>query len=100
VGFFDVETWAKLAENCYNLGRKGRGIRVVGRLKQDRWAGADGKPRSRVTIVAEHVEFRPDLRKNEEQPQEYPDEITEAETAEIPSQFAAISEEALEAVTF
>jgi single-strand DNA-binding protein len=60
VGFFDVESWAKLAEQCYNLGHKGRGVRVVGRLKQDRWEGPDGKPRSRVTIVAEHVEFRPD----------------------------------------
>jgi single-strand DNA-binding protein len=64
VSFFDVETWAKLAENCYNLGHKGRGVRVVGRLKQDRWNGADGKPHSRVTIVAEHVEFRPEFKKD------------------------------------
>jgi single-strand DNA-binding protein len=63
VGFFDVETWAKLAENCYNLGHKGRGVRVVGRLKQERWNGSDGKPHSRVTIVAEHVEFRPEFKK-------------------------------------
>ena len=63
VGFFDVETWSKLAENCYNLGHKGRGVRVVGRLKQDRWTGSDGKARSRVTIVAEHVEFRPEFKK-------------------------------------
>jgi single-strand DNA-binding protein len=63
VGFFDVETFAKLAENCSHLGRKGRGVRVVGRLKQDRWNGSDGKAHSRVTIVAEHVEFRPDFKK-------------------------------------
>jgi single-strand DNA-binding protein len=61
VGFFDVETWAKLAEHCYNQGRKGRGVRVVGRLKQDRWSGADGKSHSRIAIVAEHVEFRPEF---------------------------------------
>ena len=65
VGFFDVETWARLAENCYNLGRKGRGVRVVGRLKQDRWNGTDGKSHSRVAIVAEHVEFRPEFKKSE-----------------------------------
>ena len=65
VSFFEVETWAKLAENCYNLGRKGRGVRVVGRLKQERWTGADGKPHSKVAIVAEHVEFRPDFKKEE-----------------------------------
>ena len=33
VSFFDVETWAKLADICNNMGRKGRGVRVVGRLK-------------------------------------------------------------------
>ncbi|MDL2229336.1 single-stranded DNA-binding protein [Treponema sp. OttesenSCG-928-L16] len=68
VSFFDVETWAKLAENCYNLGRKGRGVRVVGRLKQDRWDGPDGKQRSRITIVAEHVEFKPEFKKDGERP--------------------------------
>ncbi|MDR1506062.1 MAG: single-stranded DNA-binding protein [Treponema sp.] len=63
VSFFDVETWSKLAENCYNLGHKGRGARVVGRLKQERWNGADGKSHSKITIVAEHVEFRPEFKK-------------------------------------
>jgi single-strand DNA-binding protein len=63
VSFFDVETWAKLADQCNNLGKKGRGVRVVGRLKQDRWTDNDGKPRSRISIVAEHVEFRPDFKK-------------------------------------
>jgi single-strand DNA-binding protein len=63
VSFFDVETWAKLAEACSNKGKKGRGVRVVGRLKEDRWTGNDGKPRSRVAIVAEHVEFRPEFRR-------------------------------------
>jgi len=61
VSFFDVETWAKLAENCYTLGHKGRGVRVVGRLKQERWQGTAGKPHTKVVIVAEHVEFRPEF---------------------------------------
>ena len=64
VSFFSVETWARLAEACYAKGRKGRGVRVVGRLKQDRWTGPDGKPHSKVTIVAEHVEFRPEFKKD------------------------------------
>jgi single-strand DNA-binding protein len=63
VSFFDVETWGKLAENCSNLGYKGRGVRIVGRLKQERWNGSDGKPHSRIAIVAEHVEFRPDFKR-------------------------------------
>ena len=65
VSFFNVEAWSKLAENCHNLGYKGRGVRVVGRLKQDRWTGSDGKPQSKVCIVAEHVEFRPDFKNGE-----------------------------------
>jgi single-strand DNA-binding protein len=63
VGFFDVEAWGKLAEACSNHGRKGRGVRVVGRLKQDRWVGTDGKNHAKVAIVAEHVEYRPDFKK-------------------------------------
>jgi single-strand DNA-binding protein len=66
VSFFDVETWGKLAENCCNLGYKGRGVRIVGRLKQERWSGSDGKAHSRIAIVAEHVEFRPDFKREEE----------------------------------
>jgi single-strand DNA-binding protein len=64
VSFFDVESWAQLAESCYDLGHKGRGVKVVGRLKQDRWSDSDGKQRSRVTIVAEHVEFRPEFKRD------------------------------------
>jgi single-strand DNA-binding protein len=74
VSFFDVETWGKLAEACNNKGKKGRGVRIVGRLRQDRWQGADGKPRARISIVAEHVEFRPEFRKGMRQKTEENDE--------------------------
>jgi len=66
VGFFDVEAWGKLAASCANYGRKGRGVRVVGRLKQDRWVGNDGKNHTKVAIVAEHVEYRSDFKKTNE----------------------------------
>ncbi len=65
VSYFEVSTWTRLAEVCGEYLKKGRGVRVVGRLKQDRWADADGKPHSRVFIVAEHVEFKPQLKKQE-----------------------------------
>ncbi|HVO38186.1 MAG TPA: single-stranded DNA-binding protein [Spirochaetia bacterium] len=64
VSYFDVSTWTRLAEVCGEYLKKGRGVRVVGRLKQDRWSDAEGKAHSRVEIVAEHVEFKPQLRKN------------------------------------
>lgn len=57
--FFDVETWADTARICSTDGRKGRGVRVVGRLKQDRWKGSDGKNYSRIKVVADNVAFRP-----------------------------------------
>ena len=63
VGFFDVEAWGKLADICGNQGKKGRGVRVVGRLKQDRWTGNDGKSHTKIAIVAEHVEYRPEFKK-------------------------------------
>jgi len=58
VSYFDVEVWSRLAERCGEELTKGRGVRVVGRLKQDRWQNKEGEPRSRVKIVGEHVEFR------------------------------------------
>ncbi len=63
VSYFDVSTWTRLAEVCAEYLKKGRGVRVVGRLKQDRWADPDGKTHSRILIIAEHVEFKPQLKK-------------------------------------
>ena len=65
VSFFEVTTWARLAEVCGEYLKKGRGVRVVGRLKQDRWTDPDGKPRSRIYVIAEHVEFKPQLKNKE-----------------------------------
>lgn len=80
VSFFDVEVWSKLAERCADTLKKGRGVRVVGRLKQDRWENKDGEPRSRVKIVAEHVEFKPQWKKRDELQADLPAE--EGETVE------------------
>ena len=76
VSYFDVETWSRLAERCGEQLEKGRNVRVVGRLKQDKWNDKDGNPRSRVKIVAEHVEYR---RKPVDAPE---DELDDQETAE------------------
>ena len=63
VSFFSVETWANLASSCSTYLEKGRGVRVVGRLKQERWTGADDKKHERIVVVAEHVEFKPQANK-------------------------------------
>ncbi len=77
VSFFDVEVWAKQAEACAAYLEKGRGVRVVGRLKQDRWVDKDEKPRSRIKIVAEHVEFRPQYRDKKKETKEVEEELLE-----------------------
>jgi single-strand DNA-binding protein len=64
VSYFDITTWSRLAEVCGEYLKKGRGVRVVGRLKQDRWTGPEGQARSKIEIVAEHVEFKPQMKKD------------------------------------
>ena len=58
VSYFDVEVWGAVAENCAKYLKKGSGIIVEGRLKQDRWE-KDGKTQSRVRISANSVHFMP-----------------------------------------
>lgn len=59
VGYYDVEAWGEsLHKSIEKNGFKGRGVRVVGRLKQNRWKSDDGKMNSKVYVVAEHVEFK------------------------------------------
>jgi single-strand DNA-binding protein len=58
VSYFDVDVWGVVADNCVKYLKKGSGIIVEGRLKQDRWE-KDGKAQSRVTITANNVHFMP-----------------------------------------
>jgi len=91
VSFFEITTWSRLAEVCGEYLKKGRGVRIVGRLRQDRWNDPEGKPRSRIEIVAEHVEFKPQQKKDGDPAAE---EEKPAEGAEEEQ------EEAKEAVSF
>ena len=96
VSYFDVTAWNRQAEVCNEYLTKGRGVRVVGRLKQDRWEDAEGKTRSKVHVVAEHVEFKPKFKSDSNEPtegQEQPDESEESEDA------VDFPEEAMEAAS-
>jgi len=59
VSYFEIETYGKSAEYCDSKAKKGRGVRVVGRLKQETWTDEDKKFHSKVYVIAEHVEFKP-----------------------------------------
>jgi single-strand DNA-binding protein len=54
VNFVDVEAWERLASEASEM-EKGTKVRVVGRLKQDRWE-KDGKSFVRMKIVAENLQ--------------------------------------------
>lgn len=60
VSFFDIEAWNGQATTCKEYLKKGRGVRIVGRLKQNRWVNSEtGDNMQNTKIVAEHVEFKP-----------------------------------------
>ena len=96
VSYFDVTTWNRLAEVCNEYLAKGRGVRVVGRLKQDRWEDAEGKTRSKVHIVAEHVEFKPKFKNDSAEPVEEQEEAGESDKTEEVVDFP---EEAMQAAS-
>lgn len=70
VSFFDIETWGALATSCSNYCTKGRGIRVVGRLKQNRWQDTEGKNHSKIKVVAEHIDFKPRFSSQKDKPKD------------------------------
>ena len=50
VTVFEIRAQGILGETCYNNLKPKRGVRIVGRLAKDK---------SKVYVLAEHVEFRP-----------------------------------------
>lgn len=93
VSFFDVEAWSRLAEACAQNLKKGRGVRVVGRLKQDRWTDGEGKIHDKIKIVAEHIEFKPEFKKEDGRRMEVEDPADISDAGEIGEE-EAVAEEA------
>lgn len=56
-GFWmDVAAWGRLAEQVTELCRKGARIKVVGALREDRWADKEtGEERSKLHLVADDL---------------------------------------------
>lgn len=57
VSYFDVEAYGNMA-NFMRKAKEHQGLRVVGRLKQSVWEDSEGDTRSRVFVVAEHIELK------------------------------------------
>lgn len=65
VSYFDIQAWGpNFSERVVKNGIKGRGVRIVGRLKQDRWKSDDGKSMSKIYIIADHIDFKPQKNSN------------------------------------
>ena len=58
VSYFDVEAYGNIID-LLRKAKEHQGLRVVGRLKQSVKEDEEGDTRSRVFIVAEHIEFKP-----------------------------------------
>ena len=56
VSYFEIVCFGKTAEIAYEYSKKGRGVRVTGRMKQERWE-QDNNKRQKVVIIASHVEY-------------------------------------------
>ncbi len=58
VAYIDCSAWGALAETINKYARKGSGVLVSGRLRQDSWDDkATGQKRSRLEVVVEDFNF-------------------------------------------
>ena len=55
--FVDCEAWGKTGELIHEHLRKGDPLFVEGRLKFDSWTDKQGNKRSKLSVVAERMEF-------------------------------------------
>lgn len=69
--YFDIEAWGEMAKAVKEKSFKGGAVRIVGRLKQNRWQDSTGKTQSKVSVIAEHIDFmsKPDKKGREEDAQ-------------------------------
>ena len=91
--FFDVEAYNQVAEWCGKKATKGRGVRVVARLKQDTCKDSDGKTASRIYVIAEHIEYKPIRKTDAVAPEKETSASQEAETEAVT--VASAAEEAV-----
>lgn len=65
VCFVDVVAWERLAEVASEYLAKGRQAFIEGRLQMHSWEKEDGEKRSKLEIVAQHVQFLDGSKQNE-----------------------------------
>lgn len=78
VSYFDVVVWGNLVDRLADL-KKGSSVKVVGRLKQERWNDKEGKAQYKVTIVAEDVKKNAEVQRTSKQTETATREVQEIE---------------------
>ena len=56
---FEVLCYGNMVDYVAKFAKDGRGVRVVGRLKQEKWWDGDDIQRSKIVVICEHIEFKP-----------------------------------------
>lgn len=67
--FLQIEVWGAAAQVCYEVLKKGRAVRVVGRIRQRLWKDNQEKYRESICIIAEHIEFKPEKKNDNPYPE-------------------------------
>ena len=55
--FMRISSFGRTAEFCGEYLKKGRRVYVEGRLRSDSWEAKDGTKRTRISVVAERIQF-------------------------------------------
>ncbi|MBI4232290.1 single-stranded DNA-binding protein [Candidatus Peregrinibacteria bacterium] len=55
--YVDITAWGRRAEVCSEYLQKGRTVYIEGRLRYEKWDAKDGGKRSKMSVVAQAVQF-------------------------------------------
>lgn len=97
--FFTIKAYGEVAKECMKSCFVGNGVKVLGRLKQERWKTETGERRTFVCIIASKIEFKSVLinrrspeyeRLTEREKREYNERVAERMAYEM-QQFKFIS---------
>ncbi len=55
--YIDIEFWHKNINERYVDFKKGTKVRIVGRIKQNRWIDTYGNNKQQIVIITDHIEI-------------------------------------------
>lgn len=92
--YFDIEAWGEMAKSVQEKSSKGCTVRIVGRLKQNRWQDQNGKILSKISVIAEHIDYMAKAERKEEKGNEKTETVATNTSFDKIQLFSNPSEEA------